>query len=291
MKRYLQLIIFVSGLFLNAKSQIIPTIGQVYDFEINDEFQYRNYDNNFYYSFPNSTRIKIIDKYYSVTYDTVFYVRLFNNYRSQYNPSPSPHMDYFFDNYNDTTYYTSLDTLINAAYSNPIIDSCNWFSDSLYFSSQYCSTLVYSNNTCINCCFEGESFYNVFGKGLGQAYFEDSYPSENSDIIRTLLYFKKDTIACGTPDSTTESILESENWKDRILVYPNPAFKRIQLDINFATSNKISIFNSNGALILKSYNYESNKPINISSLVEGMYFILIENDYGNYNCKFIKEKE
>jgi len=291
MKKYLLLLFYLTGFFQSTKSQTILTIGQVYDFNIDDEFQYCHYDNEFYYHFPNATRCKVIDKYYSDLNDTVFYLCHFNNYRSKYNPVPYPHMDYFLESYTDTLYYTNLDTLINAQFQNwPIDTSAERPTDTLYYSSQMCNRLVYKYTRYTGSAFEGCSYEYEFGQGLGMVEAVYQCPAgPEGDFENYLTYYKKGSIECGTYDSTAMSIMESVNPNDRIVIYPNPASTEIHIKVRFSKSNRISIFNTTGNMILSSAVYKNNVTIDISLIPDGLYFILVENDSRNYYSKFIKQ--
>ena len=66
---------------LKGKCQDTLTIGEVFDFSVNDEFQSSNSTPG-QGSYPNATRMKIIGKWYSAANDTVFYIRYFDNYNS-----------------------------------------------------------------------------------------------------------------------------------------------------------------------------------------------------------------
>lgn len=70
--------------------------------------------------------------------------------------------------------------------------------------------------------------------------------------------------------STLETNLES-------VLYPNPSYNSINLKL--AASCSLGIFNSLGQLVLDLDLEKGNNTIDVSSLVEGIYFVSIENLY------------
>jgi hypothetical protein len=288
MKAILQILIVLVGFAFEARSQTMLTIGQIYDYNINDEFHY-HYAN----IPPNAVRFKVIDKHYSILNDTVFYVRHFDNYSTQVNWNPSPHLDYFFDAYYDTIYYTDLDTLINALYQNwPIGDSIGSFSDTLYYSTESCGILIYEY-TGTTGYFEGHYYHGQYGQGLGMVqsiHQWAGWPQINDQYY--MIYYRKDTIECGTADTTDSSVLvsifESENYNKKISVYPNPAYSFIHIDTPLSEKYNISVFNVGGILVRKMDEIMDDQTIDISSLSKGLYLLSIEGKNDIYHTKFIK---
>lgn len=283
MKKTVQLLILFMGFNFGANSQTMPTRGEIYDFDINDEFQ--SWENS-----PGSpttfvTRCTITDKYFSAANDTVFYGRHCNNYITTWDFSLG-HMVYYFSNHTDTIYYTNLDTLINAPYSNELNDSCNISFDTLYYASDFCGIYAYEHYRCLGCCFEGQFTTLLYGIGIGLAYYHYQYPSEWGETIRTLFYYKKGTIECGEPDLIAVSVNEPEIFNQITLVYPNPADNVIHFNTGFSIWNRVAIYNSLGVMVL-SLNEYLGGPVNISSLDNGFYFVSIENDLGTQTCKFV----
>lgn len=68
-------------------------------------------------------------------------------------------------------------------------------------------------------------------------------------------------------------------------IYPNPASKKIILDLNNSTLKGVSIFNNLGQLVKVS----ATKTINISNLSKGIYFIEVKTNKGKAIKKLIKE--
>lgn len=287
MKKAMLLLIPFFGFYFSANSQTMPTRGEIFDYDVNDEFQYRDYSSED--PFPNATRYVITDKYYSATNDTVFYGRHFDNYTSTWDFTPPGHLIYFFSSYNDTTFVTNLDTLINAAFSNEIIDSCNISTDTLHYNSDFCGVFSYEHYRCVGCCFEGQLTSVVYGIGIGLASRYYAYPSEWYETRRILFYYKKGSIECGEPDLLAVSVNEPEKLDKTLLVYPNPADHIIHFNTGFSNRNRVTIYNSLGNIVLTINEYLDG-PVNTSSLDNGLYFVRIENDLGSHSCKFVIDR-
>ncbi len=285
--KYLYVVFFMIVCALPAQSQTMLTVGQVYDFNVNDEFQYVYQD-----APPNAFRFKVIAKYYSALNDTVFYIRSVDDYHSEVNMTPTPHLDYFFDTYTDTVFYTNLTSNIDSLYSNwPVSDSLyDWYIDTLYYSEQACGRAVYEYNACLHCNFEGDHYNMVFGEGIGmvQSIHQCSVWLEIDDQYY-LFYFKKDTAICGTPDVTSMSVNDSKVTLNTVLFYPNPASTRIQIDSRLFSRCNISIYNNAGMLVRRIENAESGKSIDISYLTRACYFLIVESNAKLYQTVLIKE--
>ena len=98
--------------------QEYSTVGEIYDYNIGDLFHYEENGSN--YSIINT---EIIDKYYSLAMDTVYYLR---DVASQMISPQNP--EWTFEYYTDTVFYTELDSTI---YNGNI--------DTLYTDSLYCN--------------------------------------------------------------------------------------------------------------------------------------------------------
>lgn len=277
------LLIFLLANFI-SNGQSMFTIGEVYDFNINDEFQSR------ITTVPsNAARIKIIGKRFSANNDTVFYVRSYNNYSSVVSYVPSPHLVYTHNSGIDSVYYTNLDTLINAQFRNMANDSCNSSKDSIYSSSQFCTT-VYEHTACVACCFEGQTYDQVYGKGLGLLSYDYNYPSNFYNTHTELFYYKKGPVSCGIPDSShVLSVTENMQVKQKTLFYPNPAINMVHLT-NISHPTTISLYDILGTLVMET-KVTGNETLDVSKLAPGIY-TLVANDglsMNSYKMEILKE--
>jgi len=286
-------IYFFSVLFLLTATNKVYcqqslTIGEIYDYNINDEFHSRVPNIP-----PNANRIIVTGKYFSNNNDTVFYSIHYDNYSSQvdYSTNP-PHLVYQSFVGNNTISYTNLDSLISLQYYFEPSDSCDSFHDTTYYSSQFCGQAVYEYTTCFGCCFEGEFTSETFGKGLG---FVLHY-YQNAEILVAeqweKFYFKKDSIECGTPDtSIILSTSELEYKISSILIYPNPATNQLTIDQQGASGKELTvkIFNPQGQLVYQCAMSNEQLKIDINSYSKGVYFINLTDGEQVVNRKFIKE--
>lgn len=259
-------------------SQTTLTVGEIFDFSINDEFHSSDI---FPGKTPNVIRMKVIDKQFSATNDTVFYTRSFNNYHTVFNPNPEPHLDYFFDIYIDTVFYTNfsdsvvchvLDTTCVSIFETTICDiPANGWSEGGYIF--------------------GQSHAKIFGKGLGQVtdnYWEEERSNNSHDI--EMFYFKKDTMECGIPDSTTTSIASNNLSLGIVNIYPNPFTEKF--NIQFADdkhSYKIKIFDLKGVEIFETTVNDCNNIVIDKINNKGFYLIKIETEDKSYITKIIKK--
>jgi len=83
------------------------------------------------------------------------------------------------------------------------------------------------------------------------------------------------------PEDTTINTGINHQLIEEIKIYPNPSKDQINIDYHNEIK-EVSIFNLNGKQLLKS----DSKVVNVSSLQNGLYFIVI-NDKNN---KIIKKK-
>ncbi len=274
MKKLLLISAFLLATILH--SQTILTVGEIFDFNVNDEFQtFNDYPQG---APPNAIRMKVIDKQFSATNDTVFYICSFNNYHTVFNPNPEPHLDYYFNIYIDTVFYTNL---TDSVLCSDIDTTCVSI-----FDTTICGVptngVLYTFPEIINSI--------IYGKGLGivrNYYIEDGSPDESYDY--KLFYFKKDTIECGTPDLTT-SISSNKISTGIENIYPNPFTDKFSIRFSDDKhSYKITILDTRGVEIFKT-NANYCKSVVIDEISEkGLYIIRLETDDENYISKIVKK--
>ena len=161
-RNFIILILSYCSLISQLKGQELMTIGEVFDFEIGDEFQLKGIVD---WQPPNADRIKIVGKYYSITEDTLYYIRFHDCYQVYivYNQGL-----YDFWTETDTIFYYNLDS--SMYYFNEGFQ----FDTSIYNSNAYCDSLI---NGCSFTLGEGYPYYSSnYGRGLGcvgASVFED----------------------------------------------------------------------------------------------------------------------
>lgn len=274
-------IILIILLPLTIAAQDLMTIGDIFNFEIGDEFQIEGRGLN---QPPNADRINIIDKYYSVDSNTVFYVRFHDSY---YVYVENYEAHYVFWTETDTISYTNLDTCIThssfwVSYDTSMINYDTINSNSV----NYCDSLINGYSYEIN-SFEPVYYSNVYGKGLGRLKNYYNNPAEYSMFDNVLFYYKKNGVSCGIPDSTTVSIPEN-NLVNYFNIYPIPVsdFLRIENKMNIEIES-IFITNLNGQ-ILKQFD-SSKTHLNVSGLTSGIYILKILSKNGELTKKIIIE--
>lgn len=290
MKALVQILILLAFFGFEAKSQTTLTNGQVYDYNINDEFHYYHSGEGVT---PNATRFTITDKYYSALNDTIFYIRHFDNYTTQVIFTPNPHLEYFFNSYNDLLIVTQLDSLISSQFITwPINDTLgNWFNDTSYISSDWCEILTYEYSACINCNFEGYSYQGQYGQGVGlirETHSSAEWPS--TDYQYYLRYFKKDNFSCGIPDLTTVGIAAPVKEETDFSLYPNPAKDFVKLKNNVGQMHFQYILTDASGNLIETMNLNGEiNTINLQKLNAGFYILKIITAGKTTTLKLIKE--
>lgn len=245
------------------------TIGEVYDFEINDEFHFHQTAQN---EPPNADRIKIIDKYYSADEDTVFYVKALDRYQTTIPNNIGDPLNYFFFKDTSTVYYTNLDSLINFDFEELIFES------DLYYGDQYCDSLINDFSYAVGGDFEPDIYKSRFGKGIGQlrSYYyspSGSFPMVVYDNI--LFYYKKNGLECGEPDLTT-GVHTLSSKPNSFTIYPNPTKSILNIYNQFdMRCFKIRLLDSRGGIVKLKTLYGSLNSIDINDLDNGIYFLEI----------------
>ncbi|MEQ9658866.1 T9SS type A sorting domain-containing protein, partial [Fulvivirga sp.] len=86
------------------------------------------------------------------------------------------------------------------------------------------------------------------------------------------------------------AILSVKEASSQFLIYPNPAESHITLNnIGQERYNQLLIYDAMGTLIIQKNNLkEDNLTINISSIPEGMYILILKKDEHSVTRKFIK---
>ncbi len=263
------------------------TIGQVHNFDVNDEFHYSKSAPN---TTPSSLRHKIIGKSFSATNDTVFYYRLNNNYTTQFNGTPP--LIYFHTSYIDTVYHTNLQTLYDSAYINwPVnIQAGTWFNDTLYYDNNQCGQLVYQYETCHRCIFEGTYHSVTVGMGLGLVSATVSVPGPGPGSFSVnLRYYKKGAFTCGIPDTNAAPISTSDitSSLNSLSIFPNPVTDILTIDCAGHNDLGITIFNLVGEVVIHSSLTSGINKLNVAPLPRGLYVARVINGYGSIQKKLM----
>jgi len=270
-----KLILFTIILLIsvNALPQELMTIGEVFDFEIGDKYQYEGNGLN---QPPNADRISITDKFYSEENDTVFYVRYHDSY---YTIIENYELVYYFWTDTDTIFYTNLDTCITTYNWKPYDTSMVYYDTLIFNSAEHCDSLV-NGYSCQMFSFEPVYYVRHYAKGLGMVKdFYDS-PSAYSMMDNVLFYYEKNGIGCGTPDTLTVSINERQE-NNNYIIYPNPASVLITVEFSQAHQKALfQIMDMGGKVVLEKQLEINHQCINILSIPPGTYVYRIFNKDG-----------
>ena len=281
MKLITLIILLLSIESFTAQSYL--TIGEVFDFNINDEFHYTRENQP-----SNGERITVIDKYYSINSDTVFYTLHHDIYNviPDYSVSP-PGSIYVFDTIIETIFYSNLNMPIYDMW--PQNDPEFVFYDSIKeLDTNFCD--IEMNSYYIQqYSFEPSWFKRSYGRGIGITLDYWHYQGNGVSqfpVWERMIYYKKDSMNCGSPDLTSLG-LTNLNGQEDFFIFPNPSDGIIS--INNISSQKINIkvFNTTGELKYKEQNISSE--IDLSNLSNGIYILEIEINSQFYYERLIKK--
>jgi hypothetical protein len=260
-------------IWLNSHCQEISKISEIYDYEIGDVFHIYSWaDAGGMSGFGAHSNREILNKFYSPSFDTVFYV----------SEVTSVYIDMTgttYYNFIDTISYTNLNSLIN----NGNIDSV--YSDSELYNGRKINYYEWSG------MYEGEEGKYIVGCG-GPYIFYYYYdpPFEDLENGIELIYYLKGDEEWGEPYFV--NIHESGSKIPLILIFPNPAKKYITLSLTDVLNKKVEIFIYSPLGILEQHirtDLSQNDNIDISDLANGLHVIKIENGNQVLIDKFIKE--
>ena len=137
--------------------------------------------------------------------------------------------------------------------------------------------LISTDNTTVHLTWEGDAeSYSIMRNGtIIDEVTETSYLDENlEDGFYSYCIIANYDDGCISPlvcDDIVVSNVGITNYKDNILIYPNPA--RDIVNILGAEITSVKIFNNMGQLILTQHN---TNTINVSTLTNGIYILSIE---------------
>jgi len=123
-------------------------------------------------------------------------------------------------------------------------------------------------------------------------YYHSSqkYPIFNVNYTSFAIPFTTPTVSARISANTKSTIVglkENSLLNESVALFPNPTNSNLNITINSALNPKqILIYNHFGAIVYQT-NY--NSQINVSTLVEGIYFITIDTDKGIIRKKLVKQ--
>jgi hypothetical protein len=259
--------ILIAFVIYQAKGQDTLTIGEVYDYEPGDQFHYNEHYQEFYGSYFFEIRnVEIINKYYSVNNDTVYYVLTVSQMDST---SEEPYWNNHF--LTDTIPITHL---LEYPYE---IDSI------------YTDPLLYNGRTINRRLdeFDDGSYIDLWVRGCGLAYHY--YFSWYAQVyhVDELVYYNKNGEEWGTPLIVT-GFNEIRKISSLINIFPNPAASFITLTApGDLPVEEVIIYNHLGQKFLTAK--PENNTVDVSGLKAGMYMIEVKTKDFNSRQKLIKQ--
>lgn len=282
MKYFVFFGLFFFGVDLSAQEN--PTMGEIYDFEVGDLFQYRDQPSQG----PHGFRQRVIsDKWFSTDLDTVYYESVSSSYRF---PECEGCDELVSWGEVDTLFYTHLDSVINVEGQQPIWDENSCVTN---FSSLGESYLVYDlSHSCIDtviqihenlilspCPIEYDIEFRGYARSLGMVSAEFEYFDAGAiNFYSRLIYFEKSGAQCGDYEEVLG--VRDDLLDDIVLVYPNPSNRGM---FNLKTNRAIEyeVCTSNGVLIHRSNNFKSS-IIDLSTFPSGIYFVAFFDRKGKF---------
>lgn len=250
------------------------TIGEVFDFEVGDEFHYKLGRPGFP---PTGDRITITNKFFSEDSNSVTYFRQHNYYNSFLNYSGgAPFLDFYFKIYDDSITYNNLNRPIYAYDYN--------FRFQSYYDNR-CDSLTNGYGFSDGPGFEDSFYQREYGKGLGR--IKNFWNDGGGQVIQYdeyLRFYRRGGVICGTPDLTAVENVDLPGIK----IYPNPADRILNLEFE-SQSCTYTIYSSMGAVISKGVAQKGVSQINVEHLAKGVYMLQVVMDSKVIVKKFLKE--
>ncbi|NOR87003.1 MAG: T9SS type A sorting domain-containing protein [Bacteroidales bacterium] len=262
-------------------AQEYPTIGEIYDYDIGDIFHiseiYEYGESGIQYIESTYKNIEVLDKYYSLNEDTVYY-DLFIKKQEIYGEDSS-YM--YYVEYYPTIWISDLEAIKSG---DTLIENPDLYNGrkTVQTSGEYISGP------------DEDSWSDTWTVGCGNTYHYHnswSWGSMQSHIhTDQLVYYKKGEEEWGE-EQIIVGIQEISNRSD-IKIYPNPVSNQLNVSIadNFGEFKRIYIYNANGKLVISNPISSSNMIVDVSSLINGIYFVNLidENGIIKGKQKFLK---
>lgn len=266
----------------NGFSQDTLTIGEIFDFNVGDEFHYNGIlipEND--YPFPDFEKVIVLGKELFEHEDSLVIIKEITKYKFSYDTEPH---EYFISNI-DThkVIFQDIDSSIryyDYLYQNDTTkNEGTWeiyLKDTIFQSSEYlCNTSV-NGVEFYQSWGEYDHYINYYGKGLGLV-FSSSHGSSDGPYIynKKMIYYKKGQQTCGEINLPSAiEVIKIDNYK----IFPIP----FNNELTIKSKNKfdmmdISIFDINGTLVYSKSLDAFESKIDVSNLSTGLY--LLELNY------------
>lgn len=255
----LAIILFTS---FSALSQEFPTVGEVYDYDIGDVFQYQeqgqaggDFGGG---GFSALVYSEVIDKHFSENLDTVYY-SVFERSVGSSSENPEGYIDERIKDYQ----YNNLSFVING---DTIFENTDWYNGRIAVEREWSSGYQYRQQK------------QTIGCGLTYDEYNYNDPHEWSEYKKVMLYFKK-----GDEEWGEEQVvigLDEKTKSSHFSIYPNPVQNQLNIKSDFNGEVQIRIYNSFGQLMDKTTNSSSSLAIDVDHYLSGMYIVHIVDSEG-----------
>jgi hypothetical protein len=264
-----------------AHSQEILTRGEVFDYNVGDEFHHLTYRNYFMDDGDRSTKWIVTDKYYSENQDTVFYVadylRIINNYDNNYNGE--------LEQWTHEFHFTDLSEELS-------------MQDSVYIDPDRFNGKEIHHFSEMQAWQEEETFnqnhtINEYVATLGRVRNSFSFWHEQISVGHTsslVYYYKADTgEEWGTQLTLSTSELDLEK---KIKVFPNPSkgifnweLESIENDI----PQTLYVYSLEGKKLLHRKLNPAQNSIDLSDLDQGIFILEFQTENGIIRKRIVLE--
>lgn len=300
MKKRLMLFSLISFSLLNSNSfaQLTMTHGEVYNYNVGDVFLVRSYcqyvagSSSYNETDTIFEKTTILNKYFSLNGDTVFYNSLINtkDCQSFYPFGQAPYYTVTYNTHNDTSFYTDLQSPIQ---NYPFMETYPCYGDSIdsiYIQpNPYCSKKIWHKEYIFGTnCFEEPFQIYDYAEGCGGPYF--SYFSASSGCLfwRNLIYYKKGIDTCGANISFTTGVAELSNLESVINIFPNPSDTFTIIAFSEQQKQTSIIITDVLGKEIKKINFTGRQlRIEKGEMQEGIYFVQITCEKKNFLNKII----
>jgi len=244
-----------------AVAQDYSTRGEIYDYEVGDEFHYEETIYDHLYWLFRDINMEIVDKTVSPAGDTITYLQFYKMYTILTDASSG------YDEYYETL------TIINP--------DQDFIVDSVYYSDIYNGRKVSHSNNSYSLV--EEITEHVDGCGQSKYFFRDmtGFPYE---WFINLVYFKKGNEEWGTPNPVV-GIEDQQQHENAFVIYPNPTRNILHLS-STERIIEIQIYDQAGRQVISRFINEYN--IDVSILERGFYILTIITEKGQTSKKFLK---
>lgn len=247
------------------------TIGEVFNYEIGDEFQSISY----HYPNPQSLRrFAVMDKYFTDSGKTVNYKLKYTNWDFIQVSWPYTHMEYRFQNFEDIVSYSNLDSNIRSYIGHQSLQNDTIpenYRDTSYYTNELCGGDVFEYYACDCVGYEGQSYKRIYGEGLGEIYYHTQ--STELWIEYKMIYYKKGAFSCGTPSMIFEGVNDFGDGNIQLNVSPNPTSDYLNIDFQNSELCEIFLLSMDGKTIKQEKSNSLHYKMDVSALEKGIYLL------------------